>query len=200
VNLTVIAGIVDGISLQSWLYSEPTKERLTQADNIHALIEYVHRYNFADFDRLFADLNSKQIAEYGLKGRIFWEKGQIEWRRLYEGEFSLLILIEDGIWDEFPEAFKPAQDFDEDIDSFKDRNLMLWGTYNDKEKAYYELRVAGSKPIEYPDAIIKLQKKYPVLKIREYFNKQKEPVLWRFLFPEAKDTEELKLKGKTVED
>lgn len=181
----VSAGKASPANLQKWLLSKDLKNILSDINaktKIHSLIEYVHRFAFVDFAKFLDDIDKKEVEKYSLKGRIFWAHGQIEWRRISENIISLLIITDDGAWNSPPDDFKPTNTR-LDADDKQERNLILWGTYNSDEKAYLELRVAGSQPIQYPDEIISSGRDFPVLRIREYLNEDGETVLWRFMTP-----------------
>ncbi|MBI4650848.1 hypothetical protein HY745_06105 [Candidatus Desantisbacteria bacterium] len=184
-NLKVKTGKIDKNSLQTWINEEVFLEWIKQYKDTYALIEYVHRFNFSDIGGMIADLNRNEIEEYGLKGRIFWDKGQIEWRRVDYDKFSILILIEDGEISNLPDKITSSEiEVKEKI-----RTLILWGSYKKngkEEKAYFEQRVSGSIAIDYPAIIKNSGKRYPKLKIKEYLNDQDEPILWRFVSPMGK--------------
>lgn len=192
-NVNVKAGTVTGEDLQIWL-SENGDNSLQswlarrRGANIHALIEYVHRFAFVDWAGFLEDLREAQIAELCLRGRIFWETGQIAWRRLDSSRCSLCVILEESIPFLLPSTrFQAAKPFPEKIAGSEDSNLILWGTYNPKEEAFLERRVAGSRPLQYPEVISSAGRTYPILEVRTYFDEKGEPVLWRFLRPDARD-------------
>lgn len=198
-TLKVQAGKTTPADLQTWLCGDKLKDYLTVINNntqVHALAEYVHRFEFVDHAGLFEDINKKEVDKYCIKGRIFWEHGQIEWRKLDGDLISLLILIEDGACNVLPDNFTSAETLDTNGLKPNDRNLILWGSYKDDPDSpgYYELRVEGSREIEYPSSIRGCKDCYPVLHIREYVNAEGDVEFWRFVRPDAMNESELVYK------
>ena len=193
-NLIVQAGTVTGDVLQSWLRvstenSLQTWLKQQGEQNIHALLEYVHRFAFVDWVDCLQDLERAEIAEFCLQGRVFWETGQIAWKRLAPFQHSLCLVLEDVSSPPLPTGFV-AEQFPETVTYYEDSCLVLWGTYNKEEQIFLEQRVAGSRPLIYPKAITSIAKTYPILEIRTYFNEEGNPSLWRFLRPSARDLDD----------
>lgn len=197
-TLKIIAGKLIPAMLNSWLISDDFNACLSdinKTSSIHCLIEYVHRYVFNDINGFIEDIQRGEITKYCLRGRIFWEYGQIQWRRLSESEMALLIITDDAEWNILPKGITNTRDnIDSEITAYRDRNIILWGTYSPAKKAYLELRVSGSKPIDYPQQIIKHGKDYPILNVREYLDKRGRVSLWRFKGITSKNAVELTFK------
>lgn len=193
----VITGRTSPSSLDKWLKSEDLTKKLAELSlSFYSLIEYVHRFSLTDLKGFLEDLQKNEIAKYCLRGRLFWDSGQIQWRRVSDNEVALLIITDDTKWQHLPDDFKDLKDtLDEEITKHEDRNIILWGTFNKEENAYLERRVSGSSLIAYPDEVVKIGKKYPVLLIRQYINSSGKVALWRFRGITSKNTEELRFKG-----
>lgn len=151
----------------------------------------MHRFCFTDYNGLLEDLNKNEITQYGLRGRIFWDTGQIEWRKTDKGTVTFLALLENDSAP-FPKKLQLTQEASPDVDGVpEDTTMVLWGTYNNTVSEYLEKRVSGSQPIPYPPSL-KNGKTYPVLWVRIYKNKEGVPVFWRFTKPDAMNAEDWK--------
>jgi hypothetical protein len=140
------------------------------------LIEYMHRFKLACNEKLIEELKINQIKDYCLIGRIFWENGQIFFRKTEHDRFQFLIVSEDsnvtlsnGLGLE-----NSTEEFE-----FRDRNFILWGTHDDSISGYRDERVSGFSKIDYPLEVG--TRGYPILKIREYLDEKGDVVVWRFL-------------------
>lgn len=186
--LTVQAGRLATASLEVWLNSFTFQQWVQSlaGNSAHALIEYVHRFAFVSWADLLQDLAEGEIGGFSLRGRIFWETGQVAWRRLEEDEFGLCLLLECDPCPCLPDDLLPAEEFLETLEPEADEALMLWGRYNAQRQVFLEQRVGGSRPIVYPAAIATVSKDYPVLEVRVYRNEDGEPSMWRFLEPTAR--------------
>ncbi|MCD6101021.1 MAG: hypothetical protein J7K33_10625 [Candidatus Marinimicrobia bacterium] len=197
-RLSVKAGKLTGSSLQNWLKSENLRKWLEaqNKDEVYALLDYVHRFAFVDWSGLLDELNKDEIQGFSIRGRIFWTRGQIEWRKMGKEKYGLLLMLEgDEVSISTPDDLSVVEQLSEEV-KHKDRTLILWGIYNKDKGKFFDQRVAGSRAIdEYPDAILKSGKMYPVLEIRMYFNENEEPLFWRFLKPGARDLEDWQKEG-----
>lgn len=197
-NVTVQAGTISGDALQRWLGAnvEPSLQRWLEQHgqgSAHALIEYVHRFAFVDWENFLQDLRKSEIAEFSLQGRLFWETGQLRWRRLDASRCSLCLILEDTSLPPLPEELRMVGPIPEAITHFEDSCLLLWGTYNKDDDGFLEQRVAGSRLLVYPQAITASAKAYPILEVRTYFSDEGEPVVWRFVRPGARDLKDWSL-------
>jgi len=185
-----LAGKLDGGSLQNWFHSDAFQEWLKGLVNPHVLIEYVHEFVFSGLPSLVKDIKNNNIAQYSLRGRLFWAEGQIEWRRLGPDTYSLVMISDNQLQVSLPAGLKEALPLKDAIASTRDRSMILWGT-RDQDGVFLELRVAGSKPIDYPEAITKGSGGYPVIMAKEYLDEADKAVLWRFVAPGSKNAHDL---------
>ncbi|GFP30733.1 hypothetical protein HKBW3S47_01130 [Candidatus Hakubella thermalkaliphila] len=191
-ELKVKAGEILGSSLHNWLKCENLQKWLEGQgkDELYALLDYVHQFAFVDWKGLLEKLRKDEIQGFSLRGRIFWRKGQIEWRKLGKEKYGFSLMLESDL-SSIPlrDGVSNLREFTEEV-KHEDRTLILWGIYNKEKGAFFEQRVAGSRAIEYPDVIMREAKTYPVLEIRIYLNEDGEPLFWRFLRPGARDVKD----------
>ena len=197
-KLSVKAGKISGSSLQSWLKSEGLRKWLEaqNKDEIYALLDYVHRFAFVDWSGFLDELNKDEIQGFSIRGRLFWDHGQIEWRRLGKEKYGLSMMLEGDISSiPAPDGLSDVEQFSDEVKN-EDRTLVLWGIYSRDKGKFFDQRVAGSRAIdEYPDIILKSGKMYPVLEIRIYLNEDEDPLFWRFLRPGARDLKDWQKEG-----
>ena len=155
------------------------------ASEVWGLIEQMHAFVFAgpDIQELAGLINQDSIVKYGLRGRLFWEKGQIEWRSLDPNLVRVVVNTET------PPDFINENGLDfygtnEQIWA-EDTGLIMWGTSN-KDGCFFESRVQGPDDITYPVAMIQKAQKlgigsWPMLKIRTYCDENGHALAWRFV-------------------
>ncbi|MEW6418392.1 MAG: hypothetical protein AB1480_09765 [Nitrospirota bacterium] len=196
--LTIRAGAIKPDSFSEWLASDSFKKWGNGTGNIYALLEYMHRFNLVDWNGVLEEIKKGEIADYSLRGRIFWENGQIEWRKMDKETYNILILEEGGATINLLGGYIPTKEVPPLIEVWEDTTIVLWGTYNPHIGGFLEKRVSGSQPVPYPSAF-KTGKKYPVMWIRIYKDSEGEPQLWRFVKPDAMNPEDWK-EEKEVKD
>lgn len=191
-TVTVQAGHLSATSLEAWLTGQPFQAWVQSlaGTSAHALIEYVHRFAFVAWTELRQDFARGEIGKFSLRGRIFWDTGQVAWRRLDGDKWGLCLLLETDPCPCLPADIELAEEFIETLEPEADQTLILWGTYNAGEQAFLERRVAGSRPIAYPTTITTACKTYPVLEVRLYCNEDGDPSMWRFVRPGARNKDE----------
>jgi hypothetical protein len=190
--------------LTQWLDNNWPKET-----GLWLLLEQMHRFDFvgpnvADIRPLITE---DALSTYGLRGRLFWKVGQIEWRRLSPQTLRVVAMTEGANSVIPPGSVKTIAKTS--TMEFHDGCLILWGKSRDKKgggKEFVELRVAGSTPIEYPAFIENIAAgikgtSYPVLPFRTYIsNTEGREEFRRFLPPTVCDEQSLQnpLTPKTL--
>lgn len=185
IKLNSWSGYLSSDELKDWLENSLSK----QFNSACSLIEYVHRFKLACKNKLVDEIKK----DYCLKGRIFWPSGQIFFRRIEPDKFQFLVVSEDSN-PNLVDGLNLTHNNEEF--EIRDKNVILWGTYDEDINGYREERVSGYSGIDYPPEIG--NKKYPILVIREYINKEGNVVLWRFLGLSSKDS--INYDGKEVFD
>ncbi len=206
-GLSIRAGTMSAGAFERWLCSDEFK-RWSDKRKLYALLEYMHRFKFTDREGFYQDIGKKETADYSLRGRIFWEDGQIEWRRVDKGTFCILVLEEDGTRITLPKGFASVENTPPDVKTCENTTIVLWGAYNPKIEGFLERRVSGSEPIEYPDVFTDIIKRrfghsssnkrevyYPIIHVRIYKDAEGEPQFWRFVRPDARTPEDWEREG-----
>ncbi|MBF0528734.1 MAG: hypothetical protein HQK55_05580 [Deltaproteobacteria bacterium] len=167
-------------------YISKTWSSLPEKD-VWALVEQMHRFQFQGPDRdEVAGLDSlKELEKFGLRGRIFWSWGQIEWRRLNLNLFRVVVTSEEQV---FPNQQSPVKgNHLKEEATWRDSTLILWGS-SDQNGLFREKRIQGRDEIEYPAALKSAAKSFglgsrPGMIIRAYHHPSGEDLAWRFLEP-----------------
>jgi len=193
VKLSRWSGYVKGDALLDWLKDGNVQDFI---QNACGLIEYVHRFKLACKDELKAELDKDEIKDYCLlRARIFWDNGQIFFRRIEPDNFQFLLISEGNNVPSLNGLDLQSQDREFE---FRDRGFILWGTYDGKINGYREERVSGYSVIDYPSEIG--NKEYPLLRIREYIDETGDVVVWRFLGLTSADKDDIEKAFKEVLD
>lgn len=158
------------------------------------LLEQMHRFDFLgpEVAAIRPLLSGTALGTYGLRGRLFWETGQVEWRRL-NSETHRVVVIAEGTPVVPPANVEPttaARALE-----VRDDRLVMWGTSRQESNGrfgFYEQRVAGAAPLRYPAlleeaAAITQSTGYPVLPVRTYVNAEGEEEFRRFQPPTVCD-------------
>jgi hypothetical protein len=60
------------------------------------LLEQIHRFDFEgpDVSKIQPLITADSVSTYGLRGRLFWDTGQIEWRRLNPDRIRVVVIVE----------------------------------------------------------------------------------------------------------
>lgn len=158
------------------------------------LLEQMHRFDLEgpDVSKIQPLITADALDTYGLRGRLFWETGQIEWRRLSSDRLRVVVMAEGSMPLATPDSIQPIAD----ILTLEphDSRLILWGTSRSSKDGgkFRELRVAGSNPIDYPDVLQQSAAGmrgtlYPVLPFRTYADDEGIERFRRFLPPTVCD-------------
>lgn len=156
--------------------------------NIWALVEQMHCFQFQGPEQnSFTSLHQPgKLDEFGLRGRIFWCWGQIEWRRQEANLFRVVVMTEEQTFPA-PDALAGGSNFKETTVRW-DSELLLWGLSNEDGR-FFEQRIQGRDEIEYPE-VLKLTAKSmgpgirPALVVRCYrLSSSGQDVAWRFVEP-----------------
>lgn len=182
-----------GEKVAAWLVS--LTDHFPQA--LWVLLEQMHRFDFQGPEKATVSgmLTREAIAEYGLRGRLFWESGQIQWRRLDDGVFRVVGITEN------PESIQTVEGIgeipSESLDVIREvQKLILWGESRDRGP-FKERRVAGSQDILYPEAfkkdvLTKTGTLFPTMAVCVYKDRYHRTILWRFMHPAISNEKELK--------
>jgi len=200
VQLHLLSFDAPGTMVANWLGT-----RLSNWQNkalLWLLLEQMHRFDFegTDVTSIRSLITADSLSTYGLRGRLFWETGQIEWRRLSPDNLRVLVMSEGSMPIAAPEAVKPITETL--MMEPRDSRLILWGTSRDGG-AFREMRVAGSADIDYPDALSAAGMKgtiYPVLPFRTYVDEEGKEQFRRFLPPTVCKEQSLRQSLSTVVD
>ena len=155
-------------------------------ESLWVLLEQMHRFDFEGPEKksVIGLLTEETVALYGLRGRLFWDTGQIEWRRLDNAAFRIVAISEDS---EIP----PMEDIKGEIEPLdlvrEEQKLILWGESR-KGDPFKERRVAGSQDIPYPESLKKgVQHKqgtlFPTITVCVYRDLYHKSILWRLKNP-----------------
>ena len=168
------------------------------------LLEQMHRFDFegTDVTSIRSLITADALGTYGLRGRLFWETGQIEWRRLSLDNLRVVVMSEGSMPIAAPEGVKPITEIF--MMEPRDSRLIMWGRSRDGG-AFREMRVAGSADIDYPDALQQFTAGmegtiYPVLPFRTYVDEEGKEQFRRFLPPTVCKEQSLRQPLSTVVD
>lgn len=195
------SGAVVADWLRTWL-----SNRRNQA-SLWLLLEQMHRFDFegTDVARITPLITEDSLGVYGLRGRLFWETGQIEWRRLSPDNLRVVVMTEGSMPIVAPEGVKPITETC--MVETRGSRLILWGTWDTSRDggAFREMRVAGSADIDYPAALGRSAAGikgpgtiYPVLPSRTYVDKEGKEQFRRFLPSMVCDEQTLRQSLLTV--
>jgi len=127
-------------------------------------------------------IDEESVGKYGLRGRLFWDDGQVEWRRWEDGQVRVVALTEDRVL-AAPEGLADKGNGARPLSvSHKGTQLILWGKA-EGDGLFREGRVSGPEPIDYPLELSARTSKNtarPVLKGRRYFDNDEIEIGWRF--------------------
>lgn len=178
IKLNSWSGYIRGTELEDWLKNISLVKKFIADNNYCGLIEYVHRFKLACGNELNNEIEiyTGDINSYCLRGRIFWDHGQIFFRKTEPEKFQFLIVSEDNNINIFN-----ILNLQPSVEEFEiiDKNFILWGTYDPYISGYREERVSGFSRIDYPSVIG--NNEYPILVIREYIDEIGNVIVWRFL-------------------
>jgi hypothetical protein len=161
------------------------------------VLEQMHRLDFvgpgpAD---VAGAVTNDALGRFGLRGRLFWDTGQVEWRRMDTGSLRVVGLTEDAAV-AHPAGVEPSADSQKVAREDPDSRLVLWGT-SDSKGRFLEQRVGGSAELAYPQALKNAAVSQgagtrPVLLVRRYFDPQTGvDFAWRFCGADVRTDKEL---------
>ena len=178
--------------LRAWLDQQP------KAAGVWLLLEQMHRFDFAgpDAAALGKLVTPDAIGTYGLRGRLFWDIGQIEWRRMDDHRLRVVAMTEDASVPAVPKGVEPLSE-GLSLEPVASR-LIMWGWSQGKgdNGRFRELRVAGSGCLDYPEALQQSARSaakpvYPALPIRSYVDDGAREMFRRFMPPAVLSEQEL---------
>ncbi len=194
ISLKLTTFDLPGNEVAEWM--EPLLENWSEEIDGWLLLEQMHKFKFEGpevAEKIRPLITIDSLSTYGLRGRLFWKTGQIEWRRLSPHQLRVVIIHETSNSSYMPEVENIVTE-DKKMQCQDDR-LILWGTSKNgggMKHKFYEQRVAGSAQIEYPleleymNTIIDYTG-YPVLPFRTYLNAEGRAEFRRFLPPMVYD-------------
>lgn len=160
------------------------------------ILEQMHMFDFEgpDVNKIRPLITADSIGTYGLRGRVFWNTGQIEWRRLSPDTVRMVMMSENTPLVAAPNDIQVKNKTRAMF--IRDGRLILWGESRDGGD-FFEQRVAGSEPIGYPaqlraEAGGKKGSNYIILPFRTYIDHDGIEQYRRFLPPTVTDEESLK--------
>lgn len=195
IELKLLSFEAPGKDVAAWLIE--LLEKWPEEEEVWLLLEQMHKFKFKgpDSTEIKQRITENSLGIYGLRGRLFFKFGQIEWRRLNPHTLRVVAMTEAEAL-AAPEGVKNNSK-DKDLTyqlAYQDDRLVMWGTLKDDRKEdqqkFYERRVAGSAAIDdYPAGFINkvagfTGNAYPTLPFRTYFNDENKALFRRFLPPQ----------------